>query len=59
MVGREMLNTAKKDPSERTHGLKFKTGADSSRGRKEMEETNDSLHKYFKELEEEGLPFAT
>ena len=58
MVGREMLNTAKKDPSERTHGLKFKTGADSSRG-KEMEETNDSLHTYFKELEEEGLPFAT
>ena len=58
MVGREMLNTAKKDPSERTHGLKFKTGADSSRG-KEMEETNDSLREYFEELEEEGLPFAT
>ena len=58
MVGREMLNTAKKDPSERTHGLKFKTGADSSRG-KEMEETNKSLHEYFKELEDEGLPFAT
>ena len=33
MVGREMWHTAQKDPSERTHGLKFKTSADSNRGK--------------------------
>ena len=53
-----MWQTAAEDPAARTHGLKCKTGGDSSRG-KEMKGINESLKLFFTELLEEGLPFAT
>ena len=57
-VGKIMWQTAAEDPAARTHGLKCKTGGDSSRG-KEMKGINESLKLFFTELLEEGLPFAT
>ena len=56
-VGKRMAKTAATDPGKK-HGNTGKTGAENNRGKKYVA-VQQSLHSFFTDLKEEGLPFAT